>query len=182
MAPRALVIVAIAAIAGGIAWFELRGGHGETAPETAHEPPKQPGSAVTMGLAPTPPIAITQRTPDKPQLPDQPRPMLPDGGVPTLAQLYASEPRDLDWGPRTEKEIERRLAHLNGASLETTECHVSQCEITLSSTDEHGLQIAISGLEAQKGLAGLATTMMLTAPQKRADGSLLLRAFVSFER
>jgi hypothetical protein len=109
--------------------------------------------------------------------------MLPDGGgVPTPAQLYASEARDLDWGPRTEKEIEQRLAHLKGGSLESTECHVTQCQIAIASADTDTLRVAIGELEAQHGLAGLATSMLLSAPEKRADGSLVLRAYVSFER
>lgn len=182
MAPRGLLVIAILAIAGGIAWFALRG-HGSDlvatdpvrAPAPGSNPEVAPGSATV--------VVVPQRTPDRPVLPEVgPRAPLPDGGTPTLAQLYANEPRDLDWGPRTEKEIAHQLAHMKGGSLDNAECHVSHCELTLSSSDEKGMQVAIGELEAKRGLAGIATTMMLTAPDRHPDGSLVLRVFASFVR
>jgi hypothetical protein len=181
MSSRWIAVLLALAIGGATYWFYAR-----TRGGPADEPPQPPApTAKPATPEPTSPtVAVPQRAPDHPVLPESgsPRPMLPDGGVPTPAQLYASEPRDLDWGPRTEKEIEQRLAHLKGANLESTECHVTQCQIALASVDTDALRVAIGELEAQRGLAGLATSMILSAPEKRADGSLLLRAYVSFER
>ena len=182
MSSRLIALLLALAIGGATYWIYARSrGGGEPTPQA---PTRASGSATPEPPPPPHVVAIApHNAPDRPALPDQPRPMLPDGGgVPTPAQIYASEPRDLDWGPRTEKEIEQRLAHLKGGSLEDTECHVSQCQVTIAGGDTGALQIAIGELEDQRGLAGIATSMILSAPEKRADGSLLLRAYVSFDR
>ncbi len=181
MAPRGLLIIAALAIAGGIAWFALRDRGGETPRDPVHAAATNPETPA-LATPPSPTPAIAQHAPDRPALPDLLHGQLPDGGIPTLAQLYAAEPRDADWGPRTEKEIEHQLAHLTGGTLDNTECHLSQCELTLSSTDEGGMQHAIGELEAKRGLAGIAQSMMLTAPDRHADGSLVLHVFASFVR
>lgn len=180
MSSRWIALLLALVIGGATYWFYARTRTDAVAPT--------PQAPAPTAAPPTPAApagsAVAQHAPDRPVLPETgpARPMLPDGGVPTPAQIYASESRDLDWGPRTEKEIEQRLAHLKGGSLETTECRVTQCQIAIASADTDALRIAIGELEAQRGLAGLATSMILSAPEKRADGSLLLRAYVSFER
>jgi len=179
MSPRLLAVIAIAAIAGGIAWFALRD-RGDAPPPgpivapapTKPEPAAPPAPAPERTAVPTP----------QPSLPttDRPTPALPK--APTPVDLYAHEQRDVEWAKETEREIEKKLAHLSGASLEETECHQTQCKLTLTSADEKGLGAALGVLQSPQGLVGLASSMMLTAPTKRADGTLALNAYATFER
>lgn len=179
MSGRLYAILGGAAIAGGIAWFALRKGETTDAPP----PPPPVAKAPTPEPPPPPPPKPVVAAPERPTLPtdDRPRPALPTNEVPTPPQLYAHERRDPTWGPETEKAIERKLAKLDGATLENTECHETECELTLGG-DERGMQKAIAAMESKKGLADMAESLMLTAPSKRADGSLQLRAYAKFSR
>lgn len=177
MSGRLYAILGGAAIAGGIAWFALKKGD-------AHDPPPPSPTPEAVAKAPTPEPAKAIAAPERPTLPDteRERPALPTNAVATPQELYAHEHRDPDWGPRTEKEIERKLAKLKGATLANTECHETECELTLDG-DERGLQVAIGELESkQKGLVDMADSILLTAPSKRPDGSLQLRAYAKFSR
>lgn len=177
MSGRLYAIVGGVAIAGGIAWFALH----KSEPTEAPPPPPPVAKALTPEPPPPPKPAIA--APERPTLAvdDRPRPTLPTNAVPTPPQLYAHERRDPTWGPETEKAIERQLAKLEGATLENTECHETQCELTFAG-DEAGMMKAIGTLESKKGLAAMAESLMLTAPSKRADGSLQLRAYATFSR
>lgn len=123
---------------------------------------------------------------------------LPDGGSPAPkpprsgdltrapssqvpARDPAGEPRDDAWAQATEAELRQRFQRIRGAKLAATECHETQCEVTVAgSAADVGKTIA--DLEGDRGLHGYADTVRLTPPAKRPDGTVVLRVIVSFRR
>ncbi len=111
------------------------------------------------------------------------------GSAPALAlpptqsaeATFAAQPRDADWAPPTENEIRRRFKKIRGAKLEETECRENRCRLVVAGSEADVSQ-TISDLESDRGLHGFASNILLTAPERKPDGSLVLRAFAVFER
>ena len=70
---------------------------------------------------------------------------------------------------------------MRGARLDGAECRHTQCQLTVVGT-EGDVGRTIADLEGANGLHGFARQLILTAPERRADGTLVLRAFAAFER
>lgn len=104
-----------------------------------------------------------------------------DKVVSKAEQVFATETRDDDWAPGVEKELAKRFANVRGAKLEDTECRHSQCRIVLAGSASE-VSRSIADLEGSRGLHGYAKNIVLTAPEKKSDGSLVLRAFAVFDR
>jgi hypothetical protein len=122
-----------------------------------------------------PPAAIS--APETPSL----APALPAVKTPAAAEVFESEVRDADWAKSTERGIKQRFKNVRGATLRETECRQSRCRLMITGSENEVSQ-AIADLEGARGLTGFATSVLLTAPERKPDGSLELRAFAVFER
>src|SRR5207249_1510981 len=92
-----------------------------------------------------------------------------------IAQQFDAEPIDRFWKTNTEAEIRRRVPTANAI-----ECHQTLCRITLAGTEtDVAAQSEQHG--AERSLQGIVGSIVLTAPAKRADGTLELRAYARFE-
>jgi len=140
----------------------------------------KPPAAGPADPTPTPTPAAKVEAPKSPTLPA--RPTLPGAsGKPTAETRFAAETRDDDWAPTAETQIRRRFTNIRGAKLEDTECRQSQCRLVIAGSEgEVGRTIA--DLESNRGLHGYAKNILLTAPEKKTDGSLVLHAFALFDR
>ncbi len=115
--------------------------------------------------------------PERPSLPT-PKPSLPGK---SSAAVFDSETRDTAWASDTESGIKQRFEKVRGAKLEATECRQTQCKLTIVG-GEGDLAQAIADLEGPRGLHGYAKNILLSAPAKKADGTLELRAYAIFDR
>ncbi len=97
------------------------------------------------------------------------------------AEIYASERRDDSWAAATEAEIGRRFQAIRGAKLDATDCRATRCALTLSGTQAQ-ISKTIADLESNRGLHGYAETIVLTTPEKRPDGTVVLVAIATFRR
>ena len=70
---------------------------------------------------------------------------------------------------------------VRGAKLDATDCRQTRCSITVSGS-EAAVGKTIADLESDRGLHGYAENILLTAPEQRPDGSIVLRAIASFRR
>lgn len=148
--------------------------------------PKPRSSEGSGNLTPTGRAAIS--APPGPALGSgRPRPALPPAPAesaapaPTASRVFEAETRDARWAPTAEAEIARRFKKLRGGALESTECRHSQCRITVAGTEAEVAQ-TITELEGSRGLHGFAASVMLTAPERKPDGTIVLRAFARFDR
>jgi hypothetical protein len=136
------------------------------------------------GSAPAPPqveSSVPTHAPT-PQPARAPKPSLPAPVTPSppsppqqIAQQFDAEPVDRFWKTNTEAEIRRRVPNANAI-----ECHQTLCRITLAGSEtDVGAQSEQLGNE--HSLQGIVGSIVLTAPDKRADGTLELRAYARFE-
>lgn len=100
---------------------------------------------------------------------------------PAASETFESETRDADWAGPTERGIKQRFKNVRGAKLRAAECRESRCRLTIAGTEAEVSQ-TIADLEGKRGLSGFAKSVLLTAPERKPDGSLELRAFAVFER
>jgi hypothetical protein len=110
----------------------------------------------------------------------------PPAAAPTDAAIaplvaFDAQPRDPAWAAKTEREIEQRFTKVRGGTLEATECRQSACRLTITGS-EGDVGQTIADLESPRGMHGYARSITLTAPEKRPDGTLVLRAIANFER
>lgn len=137
-------------------------------------------STPTAGSGSSEAQALTKvAAPAPPTLADA-RPALPEPHV-TADAAFAAQTRDPEWAPTTETEIKRRFKKVRGGRLEDAECRQSQCRLVITGS-EGDVGKTIADLESDRGLHGFATTILLTAPETQPDGTLVLRAFATFER
>lgn len=143
--------------------------------------PSPPTKTSASGSVEGPAVGAPQR----PVLPDAagtPRPELPNAGQTTTTHAkFESESRDVGWASETESGIQQRFAKVRGAKLEAAECRQQQCKLTIVGS-EGDLAQTIADLEGPRGLHGYAKNILLTAPAKKPDGTLELRAYAIFER
>jgi hypothetical protein len=139
------------------------------------DPPSPP--TATGSAEPTQQPVAKVNAPERPALPS-PRPSLP--GKPH-DETFNAEGRDAQWASETEGGIKERFAKVRGGKLENAECRQTQCRLTIVGS-EGDLAQAIADLEGARGLHGYAKNIILSAPAKKADGTLELRAFAQFER
>lgn len=181
MASRTGIVVGIATIAAGIAWFALHdGGSDATAPSTSAPEGSQPASA---SAAPGAGSAATTTSRDgKITLGATERPTAltpppsPAGGTPFEAQQ-----RDPEWAPRTEADIKHRFATgVRGGKLVSAECRHDQCLLTMSGTEDE-MSKAMADLETPGGLLGFADHIVLNGPETR-EGELIIKAYAVFDR
>ncbi len=149
---------------------------------------KSPEPAAQGSAAPTPPATRPGPAIAAPQPPSLgadagvaagPQPALPPAQTPEAA--FTSQTRDAEWAPATETEIKRRFKQVRGAKLEQTECREDRCRLVVAGSEADVGQ-TIADLESDRGLHGFATNVLLTAPERKPDGSIVLRAFAIFER
>jgi hypothetical protein len=137
-----------------------------------------PAPTPASGSAPEPPPAkVTNiEAPKAPGLPD--RPSLGSGK--SAQAVFEAESRETVWAGEAETEIKSRLK-LRAGKVEAVECRQSQCRLTIagSKTD---VGKAIADLEGHRGLHGYAKNVLLTAPEEKSDGTLVLRAYALFDR
>jgi hypothetical protein len=93
-----------------------------------------------------------------------------------VAQVFDQEPVDSAWKARTEVQVRNRVP-----GAEQIECHSTLCKITLVGTNQD-LGAAISQMQSDRSLRGVAQSILLTAPAAQSDGKLALRAYAQFER
>jgi hypothetical protein len=108
-------------------------------------------------------------------------PVLPPTKTPAAAEAFEAEVRDVEWAKSTERGIKQRFKNVRGAALREAECRQSRCRLTLAGSENEVSQ-AIADLEGARGLTGFAASVILTAPERKPDGSLELRAFAVFDR
>jgi hypothetical protein len=176
MSSRWPIVVGIAAIGGGVAWFALR--------SDPHEPATDAGSQRSADL--TPPELRSRTRLAAPQPPSLAGdagtgPHLAPAPTQTAEATFTGQARDADWAPATETEIRRRFQKVRGAKLQTAECREDRCQLVVAGSEADVSQ-TIADLESDRGLHGFASNVLLTAPERKPDGSLVLRAFAVFER
>jgi hypothetical protein len=164
LAPRTFLTLVLVALAC----------RGDKPPAKSESTPEPPPPAPTSAVRERPTLPPPAPTP-APSLPRQ------DGVTSKTEATFAAEQRDDDWAPGVEKELVKRFANVRGAKLEDAECRHSQCRIVLAGSSSE-VSRSIADLEGSRGLHGYAKNIVLTAPEKKPDGSLVLRAFAVFER
>lgn len=173
MGSRAPFVVGILAIAAVVAWLVLRG-------EDAQPTNPTPGPAGSADLTNPGKVATPQPSlPTEPGKPPELQPGLPP--VPTADETFQEESRDDTWAKKTEGELAERWKKIRAGKLESTECRQTQCRMTIVGS-EQDVGTAVADLEGPRGLHGYAKGVLLTGPQRNADGSISLRVFVNFER
>lgn len=182
MSSRALLVVAVLAIAGGIAWFALRG------------PGRSPGSTDGSGaLTPTgsgsgrgaisapagPALGSGANAFDPPA-----RPALQDAApaidAPSHRDVFAAQTRDPAWASRTEDELKDRVRTLTLTAVQRVECRADQCELTITGPIE-AVETTIAKLEGPKGLSTMAKSLLLGGPERNGE-QMTLRAYALFDR
>ena len=101
--------------------------------------------------------------------------------TPAAAEAFESESRDADWAKSTERRIKQRFKNVRGGTLHAAECRQTRCQLTITGSENQVAQ-AIEDLGSARGLTGFADSVLLTAPERKPDGSLELRAFAVFAR
>ena len=81
----------------------------------------------------------------------------------TVPQTFEQEPVDRVWRTDTEAQIRRRLP-----AASEVECHTTLCRIVVVGS-EHDLTAAVDRMESEQSLRGIAQSILLTAPEHRAD-------------
>lgn len=104
-----------------------------------------------------------------------------DAGPAAPLVEFEAQSRDPAWAQTTEREIKTRFAKVRGGKLDAMECRQSACRLTISGS-EGDVGQTIADLESPRGLHGFAKTIILSAPEKRPDGSIVLRATAVFDR
>lgn len=180
MAARWTILVGVAAISGGIAWFALRdrGSSAEDpakiAPEgSAHPSPGVVSTSSTAGSA--------GRTGKIDQIPLQrPQPTQSAAPLPPQNTAFEAEDRDPSWAPETEADIKARVKYLRGGQLDAVECRQDQCLLTMSGTEEE-MSRTIAELETPAGLRDYADRILLGGPEV-ANGKMTLKVTAFFDR
>jgi hypothetical protein len=95
--------------------------------------------------------------------------------------LFVRETRDDEWAETTEAELEARWKTIRGGKLESAECRQAQCKLVVSGSQDD-VATTIADLEGSRGLHGFAQGVLLTSPERKDDGSIVLRVFVKFRR
>jgi len=108
-------------------------------------------------------------------------PSLPAPPRQSADATFTAQARDVEWAPSTETELRRRFTKIRGAKLEDAECRQSQCRLVIAG-NEGDVGRTIADLESNRGLHGFAANVLLTTPERKSDGTLVLRAFAMFER
>lgn len=111
-------------------------------------------------------------------------PALPALDAPAIGDAVADfdrQTRDPAWAPKTEKAIRERFAKVRGGKLQATECRESACRLEIAGS-EGDIGQAIADLESPRGMHGFAKTIILSAPERKPDGTVVLRATATFER
>jgi hypothetical protein len=140
------------------------------------------GSApATVSSAPAHAAPEVVTTPQGPR-PSLPPPHVEQPPVPPqkLAQEFDGESIDRFWKTNTEAEIRRRVPAANAI-----ECHQTLCRITLAGSESdvtaQSEQLGAASEGDKHSLNGIVGSIVLTAPDKHADGTLELRAYARFE-
>lgn len=186
--PRSAIVVGIVVLAAGGAYLGLRGGNPTNSQPTggaALPDPRGSGkAAIAAPEGPTLPTgsgqvtAVTIDAAPVAEVSDASPVDAPLAGSPE--QVFPTQQRDPAWAGKTETELRRRIAKLDGAKLEAAECRHDQCLLTLGGSQED-MATALARLESPKGLIGFAESIYLTAPEER-DGKLIVRAYAVFDR
>jgi hypothetical protein len=137
------------------------------------------GSAPSADPDPTP-VNVEPKV-EAPKAPELPKLPPPPPGKSAADNAFQEQIRDDQWAPTAEAEIHRRFGKVRGAKLEGAECRQNQCRLTIQG-NQGEVSRAIADLEGSRGLHGYAKNILLTAPEKKADGTLVLRAFATFDR
>jgi hypothetical protein len=130
----------------------------------ARAPEPTTGGAGTAA-APTSGSSGAARAPAAPQLPAE-----------ALAAELAAEPEDAAWAKATAAQIAEVVPRATDI-----ECRRQQCAFTLTGS-ERELMTATDELEREESLRGIAQSVLLTAPQIGADGTIAIRIYARFER
>ena len=173
---RVPIVVGILAIAGGIAWFALRGDQGSNDLTVAAS-----GSSTGSGKA-----AIS--APEGPSLRTGSNafeaPLLVDGApaidAPSHRDVFVAQPRDPRWSRRMEDDLRTIVARLKLTTVESVECHTDQCELTLAGPAD-AVEASVAQLEGAKGLPRVASSLLLGGPERTGD-KLTLRVYALFDR
>lgn len=177
MASRLGIVVGIGVISGALAvWLVARHRGSETTSDGTSDfdtgsagPSAGRDGGAQIAAPPTPDLDTARGA----------HPALP--ATPTPAQEFASQTRDADWASPTETEIKKRWQQIRGGALEDVECHQSQCKLTIVGS-QRDVGRSIADLEGAHGLHGFAKSLYLSGPEKKPDGTIVLRAYASFER
>jgi hypothetical protein len=94
---------------------------------------------------------------------------------------FSEEERDAAWASQTEPELRKRWKAIRGGKLQSVECKKTQCKLVVTGPQQD-LAMAIADLEGPRGLHGYAENVLLSNPTVAADGTVMLRIYVKFER
>lgn len=180
MGSRALLVVAVVAIAGGITWFALRGGSKGSADGSGALTPAGSGSGRGAISAPAgPALGSGANAFDPPALP-----ALPDAApaidAPSHRDVFTAQTREAAWATRTEDELKDRIRKHTLTAVQGVECRANQCELTIVGSTE-AVEATISTLEGPSGLAPFAKSLLLSGPERSGD-RLTLRVYALFDR
>jgi len=107
--------------------------------------------------------------------------------TPTLAQAasFDTEPRDDSWASATEGMLRDHLAGVAAdahVKLSAIECRTHRCRVRVEAPDQNALGLALSKLGEPGGLYGVATQMVISAPQPQSDGTIDIDVYGEFAR
>lgn len=173
MGDRVPLVVGVLAIVAVVAWLVIRD-HGDTDVPSAPAHQTTPAKVTT----PTPTTPPNLRT--TPSLPADTTPSQP-ADTPTANDVFETEPRDDAWAAKTEAELAQRLAKIRGGKIDKPECHQTQCRVVIAG-NEQDVGASVADLEGSRGLHGYAKGVLLTSPERNANGDVSLRVFVQFAR
>lgn len=174
MSPRAGIVLGVAVITGGIAWF---GCGSKTEPSSKRAPEgsaagTEPGSSTVKSRDGK--IDLTPAT--RPTAAPAPVPATPDTNT-----AFESQERDAAWAGNTESEIRHRFdTGVRAGHLDSTQCRSDQCLLTMSGTQDE-MSKAISDLETEGGLRDFADHIVLSGPEQQGD-KLVVRVYAVFDR
>ena len=172
---RVPIVVGILAIAGGIAWFALRGTQGSK-DLTANGPGSgSTGSGKGAIFAPQGPSLGSDAFGAA-----APVDAAPTIDAPSHHDVFVAQPRDPRWSRATEDDLKAIVFKLKLTTVERIECHTDQCELLLVGPADK-VETTVAELEDSKGLRTVAKSLLLGGPERSGD-KLTLRVYALFER
>jgi hypothetical protein len=181
MAGRWPLVVGVTTIIAVVAWFLLRDDDLST---PAARPPAGDGSS---GLTRREPAVSAPAGPrlgsDVEWGTEAERPELPPAtpATPSADGTFEAQARDDGWARRTEADLQKRMKNIRGGKLDDIECRETMCRIIVIGSEAEVAK-TVDELESPRGLSGYAKSLLLTAPERKPDGSIVLRLYPRFDR
>ena len=180
---KAALVAGLAAIA-VVGWMVVRGGGGESARKSGRGSTTTTTTTTTTDPTTSGDPRVHSITPviRVPNSVDQPSPDAAPPAHPALANAFDAESRDDGWADEHEREIGRRLGaiHVDGVTLDKTECKSDTCRISFTAADDHALGNYLHKLESPDALNGYAQMMVMEGITDTDDGKRQERVYARF--